>query len=133
MGPDSRKNFGLAGRWNVSTVAIEIILDLRSKRVCVGWDRFGKSVVPVHVPIWNLLTRWWKQGDSAPHRTVIGRADVLWIQYCISTCTATFPPRVRDAFPMGAFPVVTNHMRVLAAGEFDEGMCWLRWVLKINH
>jgi hypothetical protein len=65
----------------------------------------------------NVAYRWWKQGDSAPHRTVIGRADVLWIQYCISTCTATFPPRVRDAFPMGAFPVVTNHMRVL---KYDE-------------
>jgi hypothetical protein len=70
--PGTGKNLGRVDCGKVSTIAIVMLLDLlhqliwldryiekkgpthRSKRVCLNWDRFGNSVIPMHVRIWNL-------------------------------------------------------------------------------
>ena len=71
VGPDSGKGFGGVGSGKVSTMAFVILLDAlyemirldrnvkkgpthRSKRVCLGWDMFNNSIIPIHLHIWNL-------------------------------------------------------------------------------
>ena len=151
VGPDAGKSFGRVSRAEVSTIAIVILLDMlneiigfdryvekkgpthRGKRVCLGWDWFGDSVIPIHVHIWslrglrsrcgyvvyvsksegkpNILSmtiayRWRGRVVVCPIVIVIGCVDVWWVLHFAWHNYISYWWR-------DAFLVVTSHLRVL--------------------
>lgn len=106
------------GRVNCGKVNIVILLDLLhemirfdryvekqglthcSNRVCLGWDEFGNSIIPIHMHIrnlWNLrilsrvsqltylmitITYKWLWVREIVCRIVIGCVDVSWVLHC---------------------------------------------------
>ena len=150
VGPDTRKGFGRISHGKPSTVAkraVVILLNLLhqmiwldiyvekkgsthwSKRVCLCWDGFGNSYIPMHVHVWNfwilcevsqsegkhnitpmnIVYRWW--GRMIVCRIVIGCVDVVWIlHFTLHNHISHWP---RDALPMDVLLVITGHMRVL--------------------
>ena len=117
IGMNIWKSFGRVSCRKVSTITIVILLAAlheiiwldryvekkgpthRSKRVCLGWDRFSNPVILIHLHIWDLrglrillcvsvskaethhtidmAYRWW--GRVVVCRIVIGSVDVWWI------------------------------------------------------
>ena len=101
----------------------------RNKMLRLCWDRFGNSVILIHLFIWNLrdiqILLCVSQSKSEPNitstnityrwrqrvvvcRIVIWCVDVWWVLHF-----AYISHWLMDAFPVDAFLVVTSLMRVL--------------------
>lgn len=129
VGPDSGESFGRVGRREVSTIAIVMLLDLlyqliwlegyvekkgrthRSNGVCLGWDRFGNSVIPMRVHIWNLrILLCVAQSEGKLNITSMTNAYRWWGR--VVMCRIVIGC-VDDALPIDALLVITSHVRVL--------------------
>ena len=146
VGPNTGESFGRVARGKVS-IAIVILLDglhemilldryvemkgltHRCNNVCLYWDWFGNSVIPIHLCIWNFLRylrillrvtarketsqtmaiayRWW---GRVVFRIVIGCLDVSWMQHFTVHSHWLSGALLMDTFKL---LVITGHMRVL--------------------